>query len=247
MVIDPTDWFLQSRIQDLWITRGYSLHSGHPIHLTILASILHSAQYQRKPEFWVLSFNQWSVGTSETGDRRFLLLYCSREQRSWSEFLPWAEFSYALFNRADAILVCPWLPTTTVSMVRWTLGRIRGGCVGPAQSGSMGEGPCPSTAGHKETAYSGGSTERHQHPQYQVGKQVWLSTQNLRLQLPCRKLSPWFICPFKIVQQINTVSYIFRLWFCFAVLYLINCIWILHLLPLVSPYISQAISMFANE
>ncbi|KAK3516100.1 hypothetical protein QTP70_005392 [Hemibagrus guttatus] len=36
---------------------------------------------------------------------------------------------------------------------------------------------------------------------------VWLSTRNLRLKLPCRKLSPKFVGPFEIIRQVNPVSY----------------------------------------
>ncbi|KAK3544177.1 hypothetical protein QTP86_006028 [Hemibagrus guttatus] len=49
------------------------------------------------------------------------------------------------------------------------------------------------------------------HPSYQVGQKVWLSTRNLRLKLPCRKLSPKFIGPFEIVRQVNPVEYRLRL------------------------------------
>ncbi|KAK3554359.1 hypothetical protein QTP70_022586, partial [Hemibagrus guttatus] len=52
---------------------------------------------------------------------------------------------------------------------------------------------------------------RRPHPAYQVGQMVWLSTRNLRLKLPCRKLSPKFIGPFKIVRQVNPVAYRLRL------------------------------------
>ncbi|KAK3549029.1 hypothetical protein QTP70_027749 [Hemibagrus guttatus] len=52
---------------------------------------------------------------------------------------------------------------------------------------------------------------RRPHPSYQVGQKVWLSTRNLRLKLPCRKLSPKFIGPFEIIRQVNLVAYRLRL------------------------------------
>ncbi len=36
---------------------------------------------------------------------------------------------------------------------------------------------------------------------------MWLSTRDLRLRLPCKKLSPCYIGPFKIQRQINEVTY----------------------------------------
>ncbi|KAK3558586.1 hypothetical protein QTP86_021683, partial [Hemibagrus guttatus] len=44
-----------------------------------------------------------------------------------------------------------------------------------------------------------------------VGHRVWLSTRNLRLKLPCCKLSPKFVGPFEIVRQVNPVPYRLRL------------------------------------
>ncbi|KAK3566460.1 hypothetical protein QTP86_033941, partial [Hemibagrus guttatus] len=52
---------------------------------------------------------------------------------------------------------------------------------------------------------------RRPHPSYQVGQRVWLSTRNLRLKLPCRKLNPRFIGPFEIIRQVNPVAYRLRL------------------------------------
>ncbi|KAK3516724.1 hypothetical protein QTP70_022520, partial [Hemibagrus guttatus] len=52
---------------------------------------------------------------------------------------------------------------------------------------------------------------RRPHPSYQVGQKVWLSTRNLRLKLPCRKLSPKFVGPFEIIRQVNPVAYRLRL------------------------------------
>ncbi|KAL0155743.1 hypothetical protein M9458_050006, partial [Cirrhinus mrigala] len=42
-------------------------------------------------------------------------------------------------------------------------------------------------------------------PMYQLGDQVWLSTHDLRL--PCRKLSPHYIGPFRILRQINDMTF----------------------------------------
>ncbi|KAI2655672.1 Transposon Tf2-9 polyprotein [Labeo rohita] len=48
---------------------------------------------------------------------------------------------------------------------------------------------------------------RRPHPAYTPGQWVWLSSRDLRLRLPCRKLSPRYVGPFKILRQITPVSY----------------------------------------
>ncbi len=48
---------------------------------------------------------------------------------------------------------------------------------------------------------------RRSGPAYTPGQSIWLSTRNLRLRLPCKKLNPRYVGPFKIIRQIAPVSY----------------------------------------
>lgn len=48
-------------------------------------------------------------------------------------------------------------------------------------------------------------------PTLRPEQRVWLSTQDLRLHLPCRKLSPRYVSPFKIINQVNAVTYMLLL------------------------------------
>ncbi len=56
---------------------------------------------------------------------------------------------------------------------------------------------------HKDVA----DTRRSPTPVYRPGDKVWLSTRDLCLRLPCKKLSPRYIGPFTIQRQINEVTY----------------------------------------
>ncbi|KAL0163818.1 hypothetical protein M9458_039571, partial [Cirrhinus mrigala] len=58
----------------------------------------------------------------------------------------------------------------------------------------------------RHTQLQANRRRRPDHP-YEPGQWVWLSTRDLRLRLPSKKLSPTYVGPFKIVKQITPVSF----------------------------------------
>ncbi len=52
---------------------------------------------------------------------------------------------------------------------------------------------------------------RSDSPPYQPGQKVWLSTRDIRLRLPCKKLAPRYVGPFVIQKQINPVTFQLKL------------------------------------
>ncbi|KAL0183752.1 hypothetical protein M9458_019448, partial [Cirrhinus mrigala] len=48
---------------------------------------------------------------------------------------------------------------------------------------------------------------RRPNPAYEPGQWAWLSTRDLRLRLPSKKLSPRYVGPFRIIRQITPVSF----------------------------------------
>ncbi|KAK3511360.1 hypothetical protein QTP70_005293 [Hemibagrus guttatus] len=145
---------------------------------------------------------------------QFLRSYCSREQQRWSEFLPWGEYaqnslihSFTGLTPFQCVLgyqapLFPWSGETAnvpaveewyqLSQEVWERAHVR-----------------LQRAVRRQRIQA--DRRHHPHPSYQVGQKVCLSTRNLRLKLPCRKLSPKFIGPFEIIRQVNPVVYWLRL------------------------------------
>ncbi|KAK3511977.1 hypothetical protein QTP70_027656 [Hemibagrus guttatus] len=145
---------------------------------------------------------------------RFLRSYCSQEQHRWSEFLPWAEYAQNSLTHSSTGLTTfqcvlgyqpplfPWSgePSSVPAVEEWY-----------RLSQEVWERAHVRLQRAVRRQRIQADRHRRPHPAYQVGQMVWLSTQNLHLKLPCRKLSPKFIRPFEIVRQVNPVAYRLRL------------------------------------
>ncbi|KAK3534997.1 hypothetical protein QTP70_001954 [Hemibagrus guttatus] len=154
-----------------------------------------------------LSHHPQSNGQAERLNQeigRFLWSYCSREQHRWSEFLPWAEYtqnslthSFTGLTPFQCVLgyqcpLFPWSgePSSILAVEEWY-----------RRSQEVWKRAHVRLQRAVRRQRIQADRYRRPHPAYQVGQMVWLSTRNLRLKLPCRKLSPKFIRPFEIVRQ----------------------------------------------
>ncbi|KAG1956953.1 retrotransposable element [Pimephales promelas] len=141
---------------------------------------------------------------------RFLRTYCQQHQQDWSRYLFWAEYAQnSLIKPATGITpfkcilgfqppLFPWSgePTELPSVTEWL---------------HKSEEVWDQAHIHLRHAVRRQEQQANRHrrpaPEYQIGQWVWLSTRDLRLRLPCRKLSPRYVGPFQIIRQISPVSF----------------------------------------
>ncbi|KAI2655938.1 Transposon Tf2-9 polyprotein [Labeo rohita] len=141
---------------------------------------------------------------------RYLRTYCSREQHRWSEFLPWAEYAQNSLTHSSTGLtpfqcvlgfqppMFPWSgePSSVPAVDDWI---------------KRSERVWDSAHVRLQRAVRNQEIQanrcHHPHPPYQPGQRVWLSTRDIKLRLPSRKLSPRYVGLFKILKRINEVTY----------------------------------------
>ncbi len=141
---------------------------------------------------------------------RFLRSYCSKNQLDWSRYLMWAEYAQNSLQKPATGLtpfqcilgfqppLFPWSgePTNVPSVNDWI---------------QRSEETWDQAHQHLRQAVRRQQTQadrhRRQNPEYQAGQWVWLSTRDLRLRLPCCKLSPRYVGPYQIRRQITPVSF----------------------------------------
>ncbi len=141
---------------------------------------------------------------------RFLIFYCHNNQNDWSRYLLWAEYAQNSLCKTSTGLtpfhcvlgfqppLFPWsgepsdLPAVNDCLHRseetWNTVQV-----------------------HLQHAVRRVREQANRHrrpgPPYAPGQRMWLCTRDLRLCLPCKKLSPRYVGPFKIIRQITPVSY----------------------------------------
>ncbi|KAL0148254.1 hypothetical protein M9458_056486, partial [Cirrhinus mrigala] len=141
---------------------------------------------------------------------RYLQAYCHEDQHSWSRFLPWAGYAQnSLLQDTTGLTpfqcilgyqppLFPWTeePSNVPAVDHWFRESER---VWDSAHHHLQQ------AVHSNKHFA--NARRRISPNYQPGDLVWLSTRDLCLRLSCRKLSPRYIGPFKILRQINDVTF----------------------------------------
>ncbi|KAL0195066.1 hypothetical protein M9458_008638, partial [Cirrhinus mrigala] len=141
---------------------------------------------------------------------RFLRTFCHGHQDSWNQFLGWAEYAQNSLRQPTTGLIpfqCvlgfqpplfPWNgePSEVPAVHYWF-----------RESERVWDAAHHHLQRAVRRSKSIADQRRIQGPAYAPGQKIWLSTRDIRLRLPSRKLSPRFVGPFTILEQVNPVTF----------------------------------------
>ncbi|KAI2650785.1 Transposon Tf2-9 polyprotein [Labeo rohita] len=141
---------------------------------------------------------------------RFLRTFCHGHQNSWNQFLGWAEYAQNSLRQPTTGLtpfqcvlgfqppLFPWNdePSEVPAVDYWF-----------RESERVWDAAYHHLQRAVRRSKSIADQRRIQGPTYAPGQKVWLSTRDIRLRLPSRKLSPRFVGPFTILEQVNPVTF----------------------------------------
>uniref|UniRef100_A0A8K9X5F7 Gypsy retrotransposon integrase-like protein 1 n=1 Tax=Oncorhynchus mykiss TaxID=8022 RepID=A0A8K9X5F7_ONCMY len=141
---------------------------------------------------------------------RFLRSYCQDRPGEWARYVPWAELAQNSLRHSSTKMspfecvlgyqpvLAPWHQSQTEApaVEEWV-----------QRSRETWRAVQDSLRQASERQKRDADRHRSEAPVFAPGDRVWLSTRNLPLRLPCRKLGPQCVGPFKVLRRINEVCY----------------------------------------
>ncbi|KAI4903528.1 hypothetical protein NFI96_007481 [Prochilodus magdalenae] len=140
---------------------------------------------------------------------KFLRVYCHDNQSDWATYLPWAEMAQNSLTSSTTSLtpfqcilgfqppLMPWSPQSSdvPAVDHWM-----------RRSEEVWEQTHRRIESVAQRQKEQADKHRGSTPVYSPGDRVWLSSRDLRLPGGCKKLSPKYIGPYRIVSRLNDVT-----------------------------------------
>lgn len=203
---------VQEVVRRFGVPRGIVSDRGSVFTSKFWSDFCYEAHITRKLS---TAFHPQTDGQTERANQtleQYLRCYCSEFQDDWAELLPQAEFAYnnsdhAANGMSPFSVVHTWNPELATE----SRGEILEEGAPAAQDAARRMKEVHKTLADRwkqaSESQARGYNKKHQLRTYKVGDMVLLSTKNLRLDVPKKKLGPKFAGPFKIIDAVGTQAY----------------------------------------